>query len=153
MTLAAALLAFAAATATSQALLRGEKVQLGLRRVAAVHLLFAATAVGALANWGGANPAVLLLFWTGAGLSWFVVRSHLESSILLAMLDHVARGIADREELPGRLGERHGFEARMRELELAGLVSAGDAPRITRKGRFVSSCFAALEGPRFSRGR
>ena len=148
MTLAAVVLAFAAATAVSQALLRGDKVQSGLGRVATVHLLFAVPLLGALVHWGGTSPVALLLFWTGSGLAWFVVRVHLESSILLAMLDEVARGISDRNELLSRFQTRHGLEARMQELEEAGLVGDADAPRVTRKGRLVSAFFAALEGRR-----
>lgn len=146
MTLAALFLAFAAATAAGQALLRGDKVQARLGRVAAIHLLIALPLMVALARWGETSPWALLLFWSGAGLTWFVVRSHLESSILLAMLDEVARGTSDRDELRRRLPARHGAGARIRELETAGLIDNGAELRITRKGRLVSTFFAALEG-------
>jgi hypothetical protein len=138
--------AFALATFWSQRLLGHAKVQTRAEAVAVLQLAVALPAVAAGDAWlasGWLGPA---LFWLGAGLAWFVVRSHIESSILLAMLEDVAAGRSDRDEL----AKRHaalGFAERMRGLHDAGLIQDGADPQsLTRKGSVVLSGFRLFGG-------
>jgi hypothetical protein len=137
--------AFALATALGQALLRGGKVQSHSGLLAAVHLAVALPVLGVLALRQHAGLVGPILFWTGAGLTWFVVRSHLEGSILLAMLDDVEQGCGDRSALVRRYRARGGFTARLGALHEAGVIrdEAGEA-RVTRKGRMVLAFFRLL---------
>lgn len=139
--------AFGAATLLSQALLGRSKVQIRVGTLAAVHLAIAVPVLALLRAWLQAGLAAPMLFWAGAGLSWFVVRSHLENSILLAMLDDLEEGGVDPAELLRLYRDRHGFAARLEELKAAGLVGEAAGQRfVTRKGRLVLAFFGWLGG-------
>ena len=136
------LAAFALAAWTSQLAMGGRKVQNCLAPVAAIHLalLFAVLTAFPVGNSGELGGA--LLFWNGAGLNWFVVRSHLESSILLAMLLEISDRAISREGLIEIAHTVHPFDRRLQELRAAGLLRDGDgAPRLTRRGRVVLVVF------------
>jgi hypothetical protein len=140
--------AFAAATLISQGWLRGGKVQAGAAPVAAIHLGCAAPVLVALALRPDADLLGAILFWIGAGLAWFVVRSHLESSILFVLLDEVAGGCSDRDELLRRFHAREGLRARLDELARAGLIEErAGGTAVTGKARLVLAGFARLGGP------
>jgi hypothetical protein len=138
MSTLAIVVGFGVATLLSQWLLQGRKVQTRAAQVAAIHLGIAAPVLVATRLGLHAGLAAPILFWIGAGLTWFVVRSHLESSILLALLEDLDAGLR-------RFHERHGLHARIGELAAAGLIREVDGRRlVTSKGRLVLACFGWL---------
>ena len=135
------LAAFALASWMSQLAIGRREVQGCLAPGAAIHLalLFAALAAFPLGDreLGGA-----LLFWNGAGLNWFVARSHLESSILLALLLEISDRRISREGLIEVARTVHPIDRRLQGLRDAGLVrDENGAPRLTRRGRAVLVVF------------
>ena len=68
------------------------KLQSAVPRIGIIHVVgFATTAMILLA--GGLMRVVpTLVFWSGATLAWFGLRSHLESSILLRMVYMIDHG-------------------------------------------------------------
>lgn len=147
MSLALLSAAFGVAALLCRPLLRTSRLQARIGAVAAVHAAVAAPVLAALTAWSDASLPACLLFWLGAGLAWFVVCSHLESSVLLAMLEDLAAGPLKRSELLGRYEASYGFAARVEELAKAGLIRGADEPSITRKGRGVLAGFGWLGGP------
>jgi hypothetical protein len=138
MTLAVPI-AFALATLASQRWLGGRKVQSAAAGVVIIH---AATAAGLLLLVGMPSAlelAASAIFWSGAALSWFVVRSHLESSILLDVLDAVVAGASDRRAVLDAFERTGGFAVRARELRAAGLVDDRQVP--TARGVAVLALF------------
>jgi hypothetical protein len=147
VSLAVLLAAFGVATLLCRPLLRTSRLQARVGAVAAVHAAVAVPVLAALSAWTDASLPGCLLLWLGAGLTWFVVCSHLESSVLLAMLEDLAAGPLEGGELLRRYDARYGFAARIGELAKAGLIEAPDAPSVTRKGRLVLASFGWLGGP------
>jgi hypothetical protein len=141
----AVIAAFAAATWISQRWLRGGKVQAGAAAVAAIHAGCALPVLVALVLRPGADLAGAIFFWIGGGLAWFVVRSHLESSILVSLVDEIAGGCSERGELLRRFHAREGLHVRLDGLARAGLTEARDGrPVVTPRGRAVLVGFAWL---------
>src|SRR5262245_10841224 len=77
---------FVAAMILSELALRGTKLQTGLARVLLVHFLVAGSFLLYLMLQHRPEWIAVVAFWAGAFLTWFGVRSHMESSILLRML-------------------------------------------------------------------
>ena len=149
MTLASAG-AFLLATLLSQAWLRGRKVQSALGGVVAIHLGVAALAAAILGVPHGAGFAALAAFWSGGALAWFVVRSHLESSILLTLVETIASGCTDRSEVLARFDAIGGLRMRIEELRAAGLID--DRGVATGKARLVLAVFGRLGAPAATEG-
>ena len=84
--LLAVLVALFAAFAGSELALRGTKLQTGLARVLGVWAIVYAGLLVYLETIGSTGFIACTLFWSGAFLSWFGVRSHVESSILMRMM-------------------------------------------------------------------
>ena len=127
-----------AAAAGSEVALRCRKLQTALASILAIWIaLFAAAAV-----WlRRATPDALVpsaIFWVGASLLWFGVRSHAESSILLRMLCLLrARPMRDGEILD-EYASIYGESMRLAELRRGGFVAnEGERPRVTPKGKAV----------------
>jgi hypothetical protein len=130
------------ATAISSGLLLGSrKVQSALGRVAIVQASGLAVVVAILSPSHRMGAAPILIFWSGALLAWFGVRSHLESSILLRMLHMLRRAPMTKGDLTSQYESYYGQEERLEELRLAGLLTA-DPERAsmtpTRKGLLVA---------------
>src|SRR5258707_478561 len=70
----------------SELALGGTKLQTGLTRVLVVWIGGYIAAVSWLVRDADSGLVALTIFWNGAFLIWFGVRSHIESSILLRML-------------------------------------------------------------------
>jgi hypothetical protein len=120
------------------------KVQTRAGRVAAVHVAIAAPLLVVANAWVGIDPLALMLFLAGTALSWFVVRSHLESSVLFAMLEEIEAGCGAPDELLRRFQPR-AFEQRLDDLHAAGLVDTrADERCVTAKGSLVLRLFAWL---------
>jgi hypothetical protein len=122
----------------AELLLRRRKLHAGLARVVALWGLTGIAGVCYVAKmWGSGAPA-FALFWAGAFLSWFGVRGHLESSILLRMLVLLRHGPMTGADLTARYEAGHGVGVRTDDLLQGGLVRRdGDGLEVTRKGRSV----------------
>ena len=136
--------AFGLATLVGQIWIGRTKVQTRVRALVVIHACALLLVLAAVSVWNRGELAATLVFWAGAGLCWFVGRSHLESSILLAMLAELEAGPVAREELLGR-GRTDPLDARIQGLRDAGLVSdANGPPVVTPRGRVVLSIFGWL---------
>src|SRR5206468_7695049 len=120
------LAAFALASWASQLAIGRRKVQSCLAPVAAIHLVLLFAVLSAFPAGESAQLGAALLFWSGAGVNWFVVRSHLESSILLAMLLEISGRAISREDLIEVAQKAQPFDRRLHELRDAGLLREGD---------------------------
>jgi amino acid transporter len=122
----------------SEGVLRGTKLQTGLGRVLVVWgLAYLGVAYLAFSQ-ALLSLVALTVCWGGAFLTWFGVRSHLESSILLRMLVLLRRQPMTEAQLVTEYTTRHGEAARLDELCRGGLANR-QAGRVslTRKGERI----------------
>jgi hypothetical protein len=78
------------------------------------------------------------VFWAGAFLSWFGVRSHIESSILLRMLYLLRKNPTTEATLLAAYEALGGEGKRREELARGGMMTmAGDRVVVTPKGRAI----------------
>ncbi len=134
---AVAAAALLAAAGLSELVLRGMKLQTGLVRIVAAWALPYAAAAG----WSvrhDASVIVLTIFWIGAFLAWFGIRSHLESSIALRMIYRLRERPMREGELIDAYLSTQSESMRLAELRRAGLIAAGaGAMCVTPKGKLV----------------
>jgi len=122
----------------SELALRETKLQTGLGRVLVVWALLYLFAVYPLFHYGDIGPLSFTMFWAGAFLSWFGVRSHIESSILLRMLVLLRERPLSRTELLAKYTAHYGEQARIEELFRGGLaVREGARLSVTDKGKRI----------------
>ncbi len=107
---------FLVAAISAEMVMRGTKLQSGLIQILIVHIIVGAITLLFLSYYHNVRPFIPMMFWCGAWLSWFIVRSHLESSILLRMLSILRRGSYTDEELLAIYEEYYGFKERIKEL-------------------------------------
>jgi 4-amino-4-deoxy-L-arabinose transferase-like glycosyltransferase len=139
----------AAAVLASEVVLGGRKLQAALPRVLPVFVVAGLTSLAYLVSVHGIHPFTLIIFWTGAFLSWFGVRSHIESSILLRMASLLAEEPMSSSQLLARYEEVYGEQARRNELARAGLILTGsDGITLTPKGRAIHRVARALSWSR-----
>jgi hypothetical protein len=137
--------ALLAVMAASELILGGMKLQVGLAHVLLVWAAIYLTAIWVLLRYGDIGPIAFTIFWGGAFLSWFGVRSHIESSILLRMLYLLRGGPLTEAQLLARYSCHYGEAMRIAELERGGLVTRdGGRLFVTRKGRVILAVVAAL---------
>jgi hypothetical protein len=87
----------------------------------------------------------LTIFWGGAFLSWFGVRSHVESSILLRMLYLLRRGSMTEEQLVADYASHYGQAIRIEELVRGGLASRTNGKlSASAKGKAILGIVARL---------
>lgn len=139
-------LALLAALVASEWALNGTKLQTGLARVLRVWAAIYLPAVYLLYVLGGVGVLSFTMFWAGAFLSWFGVRSHLESSILLRMLVLLRRGPLREVDLIAEYLALYG-EARRREELLRGGLAVLEQGQlaVTPKGRTILGIVAKLK--------
>jgi len=129
---------FFAAIICSEIVLGKTKLQTGLARVIAVHLCFALALLVYLYSSRSISIPAFLIFWGGAFLSWFGIRSHVESSILLRMLYLLRERQMNRKELLERYESHYGAAHRVEELERGGLIVRGPhGVIVTAKGNKI----------------
>src|SRR5262245_31569168 len=114
--------AFLLAILSSESVLRGTKLQTALLKVVGIHMFLFAGVGFYLFFTLHLSFVVLSIFWIGAFLSWFGVRSHLESSILLRMLLFTRSGPLTETELLSRYQSHHSEASRLEELFSANLL-------------------------------
>ncbi len=118
--------------------LKGTKLQTVLIPVFAVHV-FCWIALLIVLSWNRQPGAIAVtIFWAGAFLGWFGIRSHIESSILLRMLYLLRQHPTTADELVSRYHSHWGEKLRAEELIRAGLLDHGSSGvNITRKGNLI----------------
>jgi hypothetical protein len=116
----------------------GMRLQTALTRVIAVYAAIGALVLAYVGARDGEAAVAFAVWWTGLFLSWFGVRSHLESSILLRMIHLLGRGPTTAPALHSAYEQDYGPHQRIEELVRAGLIRrADDRVEVTRKGRLV----------------
>ena len=132
------LLVLATAMVLSEGALGGRKLQSGLRRVLAVWGVLGAMIMAHFAAARGSGAFVFALFWAGAFLSWFGVRSHVESSILLRMVYLLRGKEMTGEQLLANYESLYGARQRLEELLHSGLAEQRpEGVCLTPKGRRI----------------
>jgi hypothetical protein len=122
----------------SEVFLKGTKLQTGLTRVLVVHFLIVGILLIYYLFTVKSLVIALIIFWSGAFLTWFGVRSHMESSILLRMLYLLRRGSISESRLLEDYESHYGEAQRVEELFRGGLLAqSSKGPIVTRKGKFI----------------
>ncbi len=129
---------FLIAVCLSEVALKGTKLQTGLTKVVLVHIAVAGSLLVYFFATGRMVWDALLIFWAGAFLTWFGVRSHMESSILLRMLYLLRRGLVSESRLLQEYESHYGEAQRLEELFRGGLLEqTPDGIVVTSKGKFI----------------
>lgn len=137
---------FILATILSEVALRGTKLQTGLARVILAHAVVAGALLIDLALKGGSGVAPLVVFWSGAFLTWFGVRSHMESSILLRLLFLLRKGAVPEKRLLADYESHYGEAERLQELFRGNLVEQTAAGiTATSKGKMILRIVSILK--------
>ncbi len=140
------LLALALSVAGSEVVLRGRKVQSAFGATVAVW----ATVGGFLLGWFWGRPsgrASFPVFWAGAFLTWFGIRSHLESSILLRLVYALRQQPKSAAELLEEYERFYGPRQRVEELVRSGLLERREGVLVvTRKGKWILALARMLRG-------
>jgi hypothetical protein len=122
----------------SEIALGSRKLQAGITRVLLVHMTVCFLAIGALIACGEIRVMTVTIFWAGAFLSWFAIRSHIESSILLRMIHLLEKQGETPERLIRDYESSYGTALRREELCRAGLVKKNNGQlTLTAKGRSI----------------
>jgi predicted transcriptional regulator len=126
-------------------LLNRRKIQSRFAPILVVHALIFCLMLLLVLKKGEASIVSAAIFWMGAFLTWFGMRSHLESSILLRMLYLLKK----RSMKPGQLLEEYeqhyGEALRIEELVHSGLIRKDDQRfELTQKGRLILAAVIAL---------
>ena len=123
------------------------KLQSGLQRIGAIHVAGCATTAAILVADGQMRLVPVLVFWSGAALAWFGLRSHLESSILLRMIYMLLDRSLAVDDLVSQYHAHGGRAERQAELQRAGWLhvdsSNGDVA-LTPKGRRIVALVSRL---------
>jgi hypothetical protein len=119
-------------------LLGPAKLQTGLPRVlaawAAVYFIVMYFFLG-LTN---IDSVAFTIFWGGAFLSWFGIRSHVESSILLRMTYLLRHGPLTDAELVAKYNSQFSEATRIDELVRGGLlIRTRDHLAVTPNGKMI----------------
>jgi hypothetical protein len=122
----------------SEFALGGAKLQSRPARVLGVWVAGYVAALSWLVLHAGSGFITLTIFWGGAFLFWFGIRSHIESSILLRMLFLLRYGPTTDARLVEEYASLYGESKRLEELRRGRfIVQDCDGIRITPKGKAV----------------
>jgi hypothetical protein len=113
---------FAVAIVACDLLRAGSKLQAALGRIAIVHASGLAVSLIFLVATDLMRVVPILIFWCGASLAWFGVRSHIESSILLRVAYMLRGGPMTRGEVIARYDVHYGQTQRLANLVGGGLL-------------------------------
>lgn len=138
MVFAFVLIAFGLSALLAEIILRGEKLQSKMGGLLSLFGIAGLATIAAAASLYNANYLATLIFWGGSFLSWFGIRSHIESSILLRLLYLLRTRPSREDELLKRYEDMYGRESRIEELLRAGLIRTDtEEPVLTPKGRTI----------------
>ena len=143
--LAIVALVLAVSVVISEVRLGERKLQGALSRVLIVWVVIGIMIMAHFTAARGSGAIVFAVFWSGAFLTWFGVRSHIESSILLRMLYLLQRSEMSGAQLVSEYEGAYGPQQRVDELVRAGLIqSVSDGFRVTSKGEKILAAAAWL---------
>lgn len=138
MDLAIVTIVLGVAVVWSEVSLGGRKVQSAVPSLVKVWGILGAMIMAHFFMARGGGALVFGVFWAGAFLTWFGVRSHIESSILLRMVYLLREEARSGEQLVGAYDGQYGPEERRQELLRSGLAEpAGAGLRLTEKGQRI----------------
>jgi hypothetical protein len=124
---------------------RGSRLQSSLGPVVLVFVLFALLTAAWLILSRQISIIPTVIFWYGAFLTWFGIRSHIESSILLRMLYILRQRPLDSTELLEEYRRHYNPGERLNELYRAGLLVPGNGkPLLTPRGRMLARIVSLL---------
>jgi hypothetical protein len=138
---------FALTVISSDLLLRSRKIQAALGRVVIVQAIGLVAVVAVLSHSHELGLVSVVIFWSGAVLTWFGLRSHLESSILLRMVHMLRERPMTGPDLIARYRSYYGQAHRIDELQRAGLLTTDQARAAmtpTPKGRLIARLVSRL---------
>lgn len=126
-------------------LLSGRKVQSRIFGILMVHYVIFLMTILFITPAEVVRPVSIAIFWLGGFLSWFGIRSHLESSILLRMLYLLKFRSMKPAELLEEYENHYGETLRIEELIRSGLIRRdGQHFTLTRKGRWILAAATSL---------
>ena len=130
--------AFFACIVLCELVLKGTKLQTGLIKVFLVHALCWIALLIFLVTNNESGIIAMTIFWAGAFLTWFGIRSHIESSVLLRMLYLLKQQPVTANQLLSRYHSHYGKELRIEELVRGGLLERGSNElRVSSKGNLI----------------
>src|SRR5262249_2598130 len=137
---------FVVAVIATELSLSGTKVQTGFFKVVLIHGICAAPTIVFLVMYRSVDVWPCLFFWFGAFFSWFGVRSHIESSILLRMLYLLRERPMTSGELLKSYESHYGKADRLDELFRGGLAAKrNDEVVVTQKGQLILRIVSLLK--------
>ena len=130
--------AFTASIVLCELGLKGTKLQTGLVKVFIVHgVCWIALLIFLVTN-NKSGIIAMTIFWAGAFLTWFGIRSHIESSVLLKMLFLLRQQPASADQLLSTYHSHYGKELRIEELIRGGLLERGSSKLyVSKKGNMI----------------
>lgn len=130
--------AFFACIVLCELVLRGTKLQTGLVKVFLVHALCWIALLIYMVTNNQSGIIAMTIFWAGAFLTWFGVRSHIESSVLLRMLYLLRQQPVSADELLSSYHSHYGKELRIEELVRGGLLERASSEfHVSSKGNLI----------------
>jgi hypothetical protein len=130
--------AFFACMVFCELVLKGTKLQTGLVKVFFVHVLCWIVLLIYMVTNNQSGIIAMTIFWAGAFLTWFGVRSHIESSVLLRMLYLLRQQPLSASELLSSYHSHYGKELRIEELVRGGLLErASSELHVSSKGNLI----------------
>jgi hypothetical protein len=122
------------------------KVQTALPRLVGVWGVLGVLVMAHFALVRGSGALVFGVFWAGAFLAWFGVRSHVESSILLRMLYLLRSEPLSGDQVVAAYEAQYGPQQRIDELLRGGLLErSGGGYRVTAKGQRIVAAVDRLK--------
>jgi len=129
---------FFACIVLCELVLKGTKLQTGLVKVFLVHALCWIALLIFLVTNNQSGIIAMTIFWAGAFLIWFGIRSHIESSVLLRMLYLLREQPVSADQLLSRYHSHYGKELRIEELVRGGLLDrASNDLHVSSKGNLI----------------
>lgn len=130
--------AFFACIVLCELVLKGTKLQTALVKVFLVHALCWIALLIFMVTNNQSGIIAMTIFWAGAFLTWFGVRSHIESSVLLRMLYLLRQQPVSADELLSSYHSHYGKELRIEELVRGGLLDrASSELHVSGKGNLI----------------
>ena len=130
--------AFLACIVLCEFVLKGTKLQTGLIKVFLVHTLCWIALLIFLVTNNQSGIIAMTIFWAGAFLTWFGVRSHIESSVLLRMLYLLRQQPFNADALLSSYHSHYGKELRIEELIRGGLLERDSSDlHVSSKGNLI----------------
>lgn len=130
----------------AEIVLKGRRLQSNVKRVAPLYIVIALCCITIGAYTHYTHPIVIVMYWCGYFLTWFGIRSHLESSILLKMLTTLQASNLSRDELMSSYLQSYSTQSRIAELDNSGLLeSKKGIISITPSGKKLLSVIDLLD--------